>query len=153
LSELNSFYNAVIFGTLLCAADKIGVKPMLLGRQAATILKPLLETLAKQALGKKPPSNMEELLTYFKEMGKTGGTSDPEKSETSFSENCLHSKVVNCMYLKMAEYGKSIGYTSCPLCATGILAMSLISALGFGEVSDFKVETSGNTCVTKMLID
>lgn len=150
---INSFYNAIIFGTLLSAADKIGLKPVLLGRQASRILKPLIGNLAQMTVGKDPPSNMEELIEDLKTIVKTGGLSEPENLEMSFSENCLTSKSTDCIYIDMAKYGKSIGYEACPVCVMGIVVMSLISALDFGEVVNFKAESDGNTCVYKLVID
>jgi len=153
MPEINSFYNAIVFGTLLSAADKIGLKPMLLGRQASRILKPLIRDLAKLTIGKDLPSNIEELIEDLKIIVKNGGISDLEKLEMKFSENCLIVKSTDCMYIDMAEYGKSIGYGACPLCVLGIVVMSLIEALGFGYVADFKAETNGKNCVYKMIID
>ena len=153
MPEINSFYNAMVFGTLLSAADKIGLKPMLLGRQASKILKPVIETLAQKTVGKDPPSNVEELIENIKEVAKTGGLLDPSKFEANSSGNCLITKGTDCMYLDMAEYGKSIGYDACPVCVMGVLLMSTISALGFGEVVNFKVENSGKTCTNKFVID
>jgi hypothetical protein len=153
MPQINSFYNAIIFGTLLSAADKIGLKPMLLVRQASKILKPLMGTLSQQINGKDPPSNMEELIESMKEVTKTGGLAEPDKVEMTFSGNCLSMKGTDCMYLDMCEYGKSIGYDACPVCVMGVVIMSTIGALGFGEVADFKVENSGKTCFAKMVID
>ncbi|WXG39645.1 MAG: hypothetical protein WED07_02225 [Candidatus Freyarchaeum deiterrae] len=153
MPQINSFYNAVIFGTLLSAADKIGMKPMILGRQASKILKPLIGTLAQKAIGKDPPSNMEELIEAIKEIAKNSGLTESNNLEMNFSGNCLSVKGTDCMYSEMAEYGKSIGYDACPVCVTGVVLMSIIGALGFGEVIDLKIENSGKTCLSKMVLD
>jgi hypothetical protein len=70
MPEINSFYNAIVFGTLLSAADKIGLKPILLGRQASQILKPIIKNIAKTAIGKDPPKNIEEFLEDIKIIAK-----------------------------------------------------------------------------------
>jgi hypothetical protein len=153
MPQINSFYNALIFGTLLSAADKIGLKPMLLGRQASKILKPLIGTLTQKTVGKDSPSNMEELIENLKKIAKTGGLAEPDKLEINFSGNCLSVKGTDCMYLDMCEYGKSIGYDACPVCVMAVVLMSIIGALGFGEVLDLKTENSGRTCFSKMVFD
>jgi hypothetical protein len=107
MHEINPFYGAIFFGTILSALDKMGLNPQLISRQASGVLSQLFEGSAKQILGVKRPSTVEELITQIGMLKTSGKT---EKPEHSFSNGVITMKFVNCMYLPLNGYGKSIGY-------------------------------------------
>nr|MDO8079154.1 hypothetical protein [Candidatus Freyarchaeota archaeon] len=150
LKVRESLYNSIVVCSLLSAADRIGLNPMVLGRQTATVLVPLLGDIFKKTLGKKPPSNMEELVKDIQEMMKDVGLADPERNEVSFSGNQLIMKSSDCFYREMAEFGKTLGYTACPLCALSIFLMGTIKALNLGQISSVKAEYDGTKCTMKL---
>jgi hypothetical protein len=152
-------YNAValstslIFGTLLSAADKMGIKPMLLGRQASKILAPILNLLAKQLHVNGTPSNLKELVKDIENITKSFSSTLGMEIEVNFSGNSYTHKLTNCPYLEMAKFGKSIGYKTCPLCGQMIILMGAFSALDSVEVLDSKVENNENVCTVKILLE
>jgi hypothetical protein len=147
MREINSLYGAVFFGTMLSALDKIGLNPQLISRNASEVLSKLFEGPAKQVLGEKRPSTVEELITQIERL-KTSKTS--EKPEHYFSDGVIKMKFVDCMYLVLNGYGKGIGYKSCPMCAQALLLSASLKALKLGEVKDIQLENNGNTCVLKL---
>ena len=147
MREINPFYGAIFFGTLLSALDKMGLNPQLISRQASGELSQLFDGPAKQVLGAKRPSTVEELMAQMRKL-KTSGTS--EKSENSYSNGVINMKFVNCMYLSLNGYGKSNGYKSCPMCVQALLLSASLRALNMGEVKDVQLENNENTCVLKL---
>ncbi len=150
--KFNPEYNAIILGMLLSAADKMGINPVLLGRQTSRLLAPLLDGIFKQYIGRGPSSNPEQLLEDIKTIVKAGEISDPEGLELEYSENRFNMKVIECMYLDMANYGKTLGYNACPMCIAGVFFMGLVNSLGIGEVLDFTVENKENSCTLKIIV-
>ncbi len=147
MREINPFYGAIFFGTILSTLDKMGLNPPLISRQASGVLSQLFEGPAKQVLGAKRPSTVEELMTQIEKL-KTSRPS--EKSEHSFSNGVITMKFVDCMYLSLNGYGKSIGYKACPMCAQALLLSASLKALNLGEVKDIQLENNENTCVLKL---
>nr|MDO8080433.1 hypothetical protein [Candidatus Freyarchaeota archaeon] len=147
MREINPFYGAIFFGTILSTLDKMGLNPPLISRQASGVLSQLFDGPAKQVLGAKRPSTVEELMTQIEKL-KTSRTS--EKSEHSFSNGVITMKFVDCMYLPLNGYGKSIGYKACPMCAQALLLSASLKALNLGGVKDIQLENSENTCVLKL---
>ncbi|WXG41738.1 MAG: hypothetical protein WED07_13410 [Candidatus Freyarchaeum deiterrae] len=149
MTDVNPYHNAMIFGTMLCALDKMGIKPTLIARQTSAVLAPIIGGLSKQLLGKTLPSNMEEFLPQLQESLKTSGILNP-KSEISYSNGVLSSKIIDCMYLTMAGFGKSLGYKACPMCAAALILSSALKAINIAEVVDAQVENKEDTCIFKL---
>ncbi len=150
--KFNPEYNAIILGMLLSAADKMGINPVLLGRQTSRLLAPMLDDLFEQFIGKSLSSNDSEFLEDIKKIVKIGEISDPEKLELEISANCFTLKLADCMYLDMANYGKTLGHDSCPMCIAGVFMTGLISSLGIGEVLNFEAQNKENNCIVKLTI-
>nr|MDO8082884.1 hypothetical protein [Candidatus Freyarchaeota archaeon] len=150
--KFNPVYNAIILGILLSAAEKIGINPVLIGRQTSRLLAPLLDSLFKRFIGKTLSLNNGNLLEDIKKIVKTGEISDPEKLELTFSGNCVTLKLADCMYLDMANYGKTLGHDCCPMCIAGVFMTGVLSSLDTGEVLNFKVENKENNCIVKFAI-
>ena len=147
MHEINPFYGAIFFGTILSALDKMGLNPPLISRQASGVLSQLFEGPAKQILGEKRPSTVEELITQMVKLK----TSRPlENSEHSYSNGVITMKFVDCTYLPLNGYGKGIGYKACPMCAQALLLSGSLKALNLGEAKDIQVENNENTCVLKL---
>ena len=153
MPEINPLYHSLIFGTLMSALDNMGISPVLIARQTARILTPIIKDISKQAIGQAPSSNMETFIEQVKASVELGGLGDPKTFEINFSENVLSSKLSDCMYLNIANFAKSLGYDACPICSMSVTTMGTLSALGFGEVVDFKVECDGKTCLSKLIIE
>nr|MDO8081102.1 hypothetical protein [Candidatus Freyarchaeota archaeon] len=153
LTEINPLYNAIAFGTLLTSLDKLGLKPMLVARQATRILAPIIANLAKQIYGQEPSKNLAEFVENWKVMIKKTSLVDPDKSEISLADKVISMKLTDCMYQAMADFGKSQGYPACPLCIINLILLSLIKAQGIGEVIDFSSKKSETVCLVKMVID
>jgi hypothetical protein len=150
--KFNPVYNAIILGILFSAAEKIGITPVLLGRQTSRLLAPLLDDLFKQFIGKTLSLNNGDLLRDIKKIVQAGEISDPEKLELSVSGNCVTLKLADCMYLDMANYGKTLGHDCCPMCIAGVFMTGVFSSLNVGDVLDFKVENKENNCIVKLTI-
>nr|MDO8079417.1 hypothetical protein [Candidatus Freyarchaeota archaeon] len=148
-----AYSTSLIFGTILSAADKMGIKPMLLGRQASKIIASIFGELSRQIQDKEPASNLEELIKDTENITKSFSSILNVGIEASFSDNCYTEKIIDCPYLEMAKFGKSWGYKACPLCGIMLIMMGSISALGFAEILDAKIENNKNTCVLKILIE
>ncbi|WXG39392.1 MAG: hypothetical protein WED07_00925 [Candidatus Freyarchaeum deiterrae] len=71
MSELKDFITGLVFGTLLSSADKMGINPMLLGRQASKVLGTLMGNLRHQFIDRDPPKNIEGLLKNLETVGKS----------------------------------------------------------------------------------
>ncbi len=61
-------------------------------------------------------------------------------AEGEYSGNNFEWKITNCMYQELADYGKSLGYNTCPICISALIASGLIGAMGLGEVGNINVE-------------
>jgi hypothetical protein len=147
MREINPLIGASFFGTLLSALDKMGLNPQLISRNASGVLSKLFDGPAKQVLGEKRPSTVEELMTQIEKLKTSRAT---EKSEHSFSDGVITMKFVDCMYLMLNGYGKGIGYKACPMCAQALLLSASLKALNLGEVKDIQVENNENICVLKL---
>lgn len=150
--KFNPEYNAIILGILLSAADKMGINPVLLGRQTSRLLAPMLDSIFQKFTGKTLSMNGEGFLEDIKRIVKIGDISDPEKLELEIVDSCFTLKLVDCMYLDMAKYGKIIGYESCPMCIAGVFMIGLFSSLNIGDVLNFKVENKDNSCIVKLVV-
>jgi hypothetical protein len=140
---------AFIYGTMLSSLNEIGLTPPLIARQAAETLSQLFEGPAKQVLGAKRPSTVEELMTQIEKL-KTSRTS--EKPEHSYSNGVITMKFVDCMYLPLNGVGKELGYKSCPMCGQALLLSASLKALNMGEIKNIKVENNENTCILKLTL-
>ncbi|MEM3564264.1 MAG: hypothetical protein QXR19_13595 [Candidatus Jordarchaeaceae archaeon] len=145
MSDTVNLFYGFVFGTILSAADKMGINPMLLGRQSSKILGPMVENLAQQFLGMAPPKTMEELVKDLEIVGKNFGVFGKE-FECSYSGNNLSMKIVQCPWLEMCKYGKSIGYRACPLCATSVMLMGTIEATNIVQVMGINVDNNEAVC-------
>ncbi|MFB0562165.1 MAG: hypothetical protein ACETWM_13260 [Candidatus Lokiarchaeia archaeon] len=154
MSQSVLYINSIVFGTLLRAADEIGLPPMLLARQTAKVLAVQLAGIQKQ-MGIKPHKTFEEFIEFFKnQMKDTPEMADPEKTEITLDGNTINERIVNCLYLSnMSQYAKTLGYQTCPICVSAVLMMASLNAQGIcGEFTDFKTETKGDTCFIKLEI-
>ncbi|WXG39390.1 MAG: hypothetical protein WED07_00915 [Candidatus Freyarchaeum deiterrae] len=149
MSNIIDFFTGLVFGTILGSADKMGIKPMLLGRQSSKVLGPMIGSLAQQFIGKEPPKNMPELVRDLETLGKSTGVLGKE-FELSYSENKFSMKIKECPWLEMAKYGKSIGYNACPLCASSIIMMGAIEGMGLSQVIGINVENKDTICQLKL---
>ncbi len=149
MPDVINFFTALIYGTILSAADRIGINPMLLGRQSSQILGPMIENLAQQFIGMAPPKDMEELKKDLEMFGKNTGVFGKEY-EWNNSGNCFSAKVVECPWLEMAKYGKSIGYKACPLCGITIILLGAIEAMGLSQVVGINVDNDETVCKLKL---
>ncbi|MEM3587537.1 MAG: hypothetical protein QXO71_09475 [Candidatus Jordarchaeaceae archaeon] len=146
MPEIDPNYAALMYGTLLRALESVGLNPMLITRNASQVLSKMFDGPAKQVLGIQHPSTLEELIT------KLGALKTSGKYEVSHAEGVINLKLVDCMYLPLNNYGKSIGYKSCPMCAQSLLISGSIKALNLGEVKDIQVENNGNICQLKITL-
>jgi len=145
MSDTVNLFYGFVFGTILSAADKMGINPMLLGRQSSKILGSMVDSLAQQFLGMAPPKTMEELLKDIEIMGKNFGVFGKE-FELSYSGNNLNIKIVRCPWLELCKYGKSVGYKACPLCPTSIILMGAIEATNIAQVLGTNVDNNETVC-------
>ncbi|MEM2143900.1 MAG: hypothetical protein QW279_00945 [Candidatus Jordarchaeaceae archaeon] len=148
MREINPTHGAAFFGTLLSSLDKMGLKPQLISRHASGVLSQLLEGPAKQVLGEKRPSTIDELVAQIEKL-KMGRV---EKAEYSLSDGVITIKIVGCMYLVLNGYGKGIGYKACPMCAQALILSAALKTLKLGEVKDVQVENNENTCQLKLVL-
>lgn len=151
--RVNPVYNAICVGIIFSALDKIGVSLPLVARQASELLAPNLNDLLR-LIDMEPPKNLEDVKKIIRDALKYIGEAENEEEkvmvEINFSDNALSMDVVNCMYLDMANFGKSLGYGACPMCITAVLLSALINALKAGTTSEVKVENNGNECYIKI---
>jgi hypothetical protein len=152
MSDMMDIFNGLVFGTLLSSADKIGVNPILLGRQSAKILSPMIDGLAQQFLGMTSPKNMEELLKYLEMMGQKFGILGKE-FELNCTGNIFKLKVVECPWKEMSKYGKSIGYKACPLCVITLMLMGAIEGVGLSQVFGFNLDNNDSVCKIEMTLE
>lgn len=152
MSEMKDFFNAIVYCNVFLAADKMGVTPILLGRQASKVLAPVLDPLFKQIAGNTSPKNIEEFIKTIVKVGKDTGLYQIEVEEDS-NENMHKEKITNCIWREMAKYAKTLGCKACPLCGIAVTIMGAIYALGLGEVNRFEAENNDNVCILKLKID
>ncbi len=145
MADFKDVLTGLIFGTVLKSADNMGVKPILLGCQSAKVLGPIIATLSQQFIGKAPPKDMNELMTDMETMAKVSGVLGKE-FEMSYTGNTVKMKTVECPWLEMAKYGKSIGYKACPLCGIMILLIGAIEFVNTVQVSDVNVDNNETVC-------
>ncbi|MBS7249683.1 MAG: hypothetical protein KIH08_03690 [Candidatus Freyarchaeota archaeon] len=144
MSDTVNLFYGFVFGTILSAADKMGINPTLLGRQSSKILGPMLENLAQQFLGMAPPKTIEEFMKDLEIVGKNFVFG--KEFQLSYSGNNLSMKLVQCPWLEMCKYGKSIGYKACPLCATSVMLMGAIEATNIVQVMGVNVDNNETVC-------
>ncbi len=58
--------NFLVFGSLLNALDKIGLKPTLIGRQTARVLAPTLKDVYQKFSGTESAKTMEQFIIDYK---------------------------------------------------------------------------------------
>ena len=143
MTTINPLYFAITFGAILSALDKIGMHPNLIARQSARLLSPIIGEISK-TIGGKNPSNMEEAKEFFEGAMKNGDACSA--IETTASRNRLSSKITDCIFSPLADFVKTLGYDSCPVCAVSIILSGGLKAWGLGEISHIKVETNENVC-------
>jgi hypothetical protein len=152
MQDLKDFLTGLVFGTILSSADKMGINPMLLGRQSSKVLGPMIGNLAQQTINKNPPKTMEELVKDLETFVK-GSDIFGKGFELNYSGNTFSMKINECLWLEMCKYGKTIGYKACPLCSTMIIMMGLIEAMGISQVVGINVDNNEATCELKMAME
>ncbi|MEM3586395.1 MAG: hypothetical protein QXO71_03640 [Candidatus Jordarchaeaceae archaeon] len=152
MSGVRDSLNGLALGIILSAADKIGINPILLGRQSAKLLAPMLSGLVKQFLGVPTLKNMEEFLKELEVFSKNFGVLGKEP-ELNYTGNILKIKVVECYWKEMSKYGKSMGYKACPLCIAAMMMMSVIEGLGLNQVLGLKSESNGAACEVELALE
>nr|MDO8079413.1 hypothetical protein [Candidatus Freyarchaeota archaeon] len=149
MADMKDFFTGLVYGTILSSADKIGIRPMLLGRQSSKILGPMIGSLAQQFIGKEPPKNMQEFLKVLETIGKDTGVLGKE-FELSYLQNKFSLKIKECLWLEMAKYGKTLGYNACPLCGVAVMAMGILEAMNLSQVVGMDVENKDGKCQIKL---
>ncbi|MHA1209339.1 MAG: hypothetical protein ACTSSA_10040 [Candidatus Freyarchaeota archaeon] len=144
---------AMAFGTLLSALDEMGIKPPLIARQTARKLTPVMAEFAKQLHGNSPSQSMEDFMKNWKQSLKSSGFADPEKSSIELLDNGLCIKVADCLYLNMANFSKSFGYETCPVCILGVFVTSTLTGKGLDDITDIKAKKTDNLCTVKILTE
>lgn len=147
---MDPLIDALIVGTVVSSLDKMGVKPMLMVRQAIPVIALLAEGSIKRHLGKNLPSNLEEFCKICEEMLRPGQTADPDKSKIFYANGTINMEAVDCAYLTMADLGKSLGYKSCPICLQAFMLAAFTKGLNISEVENFQVDHNGDTCTIKL---
>nr|MDO8081395.1 hypothetical protein [Candidatus Freyarchaeota archaeon] len=149
---LNTFNNAVIFGSLLSALENMGIPTTLTSRRTAGVLKGILKVVDTVLLGRKPASTLEELPKDF--MDAVVNSKFVEKVEVSLKDNTMTGTLTNCMYLGFGKIARDLlGYKGCPICALTVVGAGTVEALEFGQVTDMSITTEGNICHLKMKIE
>ncbi|MEM2047943.1 MAG: hypothetical protein QXZ06_08675, partial [Candidatus Jordarchaeales archaeon] len=142
MPQINPLYNAICFGTILSALDRIGVSLPIVARQTSELLTPILRDLTKIFLGdKKVPESLNEVKVLAKEVLERDKVA--EKVELDVSKNPIEMKIDGCMYLDIANFSKSLGYSACPTCLFALMTTSFISALKLGRVSEATFKNNG----------
>ncbi|MEM1717740.1 MAG: hypothetical protein QXF49_00130 [Thermosphaera sp.] len=145
MSLINPLYNAICFGTLMSAIDKIGIPLPLVARQASEILAPIVKDLAKTILGnEKLPEKLSELMSFAKEVLERNGVA--EKIEMRITESQVKMRILRCMYLDVAGFSKTLGYSACPICLYVLMFAAALSAIKLAEVSKATFENNGSEC-------
>jgi hypothetical protein len=151
MSRWNPIANVLLYGSVLSALDKIGIKPTLIGRQTSRILAPIVNDISKKFAGEEHAKTMEQFIIGYKTAVKNLNILDIEGFEINYSKNVLSMKVPDCMWLDLANYGKSQGYGACALCGVSIFTTALIN-IDLGDVSDVKIENKERVCNLKFVI-
>nr|MDO8080083.1 hypothetical protein [Candidatus Freyarchaeota archaeon] len=147
MSSINPLYFAITFGAILSALDKLGIHPNLIARQSARVISPLIDDLSKTIGGDKP-SNIEEAREFFESAMKNGPACSA--IQTSASGKRFTTKLTECIFSPLADFVKSLGYGSCPVCAVSVILSGGIMAWGLGEISHLKIETKGKVCTLEI---
>ncbi|MEM2143899.1 MAG: hypothetical protein QW279_00940 [Candidatus Jordarchaeaceae archaeon] len=147
--KMNPFIDALIVGTVVSSLDKLGVNPMLMIRQATSVIA-TAEASRSDGIGKNLPSNIEEFCKICEEGFRPSQTADPDKSKIFYSSGTINMKVVDCAYLAMADLGKSLGYKACPICMQAFMLAAVTRAGKIAEVENFQVDHNGDTCTVKI---
>jgi hypothetical protein len=147
--KMDPLIDALIVGTVVSSLDKIGVTPMLMVRQATSVIAKAKAGF-KEGVDLNLPSDVEEFCKVCTEQFRPSQTADPDKSNLVYSNGVINMKVVDCAFLTMADLGKSLGYKACPLCLQAFMLASTARAAKVAEVENFKVEHNGDTCIVKL---
>lgn len=148
--EMDPFIDALILSTVMSSLDKMGLNPMLVARQGARIIAPTIGAGLQQTVGSHMPTSLEDHCKVSEDCFKAGQTADPDKTKVSCSDNVITMKVVDCAYLTMADFGKSLGYEACPICVQAFMESALTTAVKIAETESFQVEHSADTCIVKI---
>ncbi|MGQ9722382.1 MAG: hypothetical protein ACUVXA_13785 [Candidatus Jordarchaeum sp.] len=149
---LNTFNNAVIFGSLLSALENMGIPTTLTARRASDVLKGILKVVDKVLLGKEPATSLEELPKDFMEAVKN--SQFVEEVDVKVSNNVMSGTLKNCIYLGFGKIATALlGYERCPICALCMVGAATVEALEFGQVTDMNIKTNGNICHLEMKIE
>ncbi|WXG42205.1 MAG: hypothetical protein WED07_15810 [Candidatus Freyarchaeum deiterrae] len=151
MARWNPIANVLLYGSVLSALDKIGIKPTLIGRQTARVLTPMVNGISKQFAGDEHAKTMDKFIIGYKAAMKNLNIVDIENFEIDYSKGVLSMKVPDCMWLDLANFGKSQGYGACALCGVSIFTTALIS-IDLGDVLDIKVENKDKVCYLKLVI-
>lgn len=152
MTQINPLYNAICFGTLLSALDRIGVSLPIVARQASELLTPMLGNIMKILLGdRKVPESLSEVKVLAKEIIMERDKI-VEKLEMDVSKNQIETNVTGCMYLDIAKFSKSLGCNACPTCLFALMMSAFISALKLGTVSEATFVNDGDECHVRLVL-
>ena len=144
--------NVLVYGSLLYVLDKVGVKPALIGRQTARVLAPMFKNISQKYAKADSVKTMDQFLKDAKTAMKKLNIWDQENFEADYSKGVLSVKIPDCMWLDLANYGKSQGYSACALCGVSVFLTALISTENLGDVLDVQVDNNERVCSLKLVI-
>lgn len=149
--SINPLYNAICFGTLLSALDKIGVSLPIVARQTSQLLEPLMKDFLKGLIGSNDlPKNLNEIKEVIEKLVNVGGIGE---TKVEVADNTLIVSGKDCMYIDMSNFGRTLGYQTCPMCVISLMLIALVSVPKIGVVTDTVVETKGNECSIKIKVE
>lgn len=149
--NINPLYNAICFGTLLSALDKIGVSLPIVARQTSQLLEPLMRDFLKGLIGANDlPKNLREVKEVIEKLVDVGGIGE---TKVEVSGNTLTVSGKDCMYIDMSRFGRTLGYPTCPMCVISLMLIALINVSKIGVVTDTIVETNDNECKIKITVE
>ncbi len=149
MTQINPLYNAICFGTILSALDKIGISPPIIVRQTSELLTPMLKDILKLVgVEEELPKSMDEALRFIK--GFLMRDKVMEKLDWDVSEDTINLRATGCMFLDLANFGKTLGYKACPICIGVLMMCVFTSILKLGSMSKAEFENNGNECSIKI---
>ncbi|WXG42207.1 MAG: hypothetical protein WED07_15820 [Candidatus Freyarchaeum deiterrae] len=152
MSRWDPMANVLVYGSLLHVLDEVGVKPALIGRQIARVLAPMFKNFSQKYAKAGSVKTMEQFLKDSKTAMKKFNIWDQENFETDYSNGVLSVKVPDCMWLDLANHGKSQGYSACALCGVSVFLTAFISTENLGDVLDIQVDNNERVCFLKLVI-
>ncbi|MBS7287792.1 MAG: hypothetical protein KIH01_03355 [Candidatus Freyarchaeota archaeon] len=148
---VNPLYNAICFGTLLSALDKIGVSLPIVARQTSHLLEPLMKDFLKGFIGSNDlPKNLNEVKEVIEKLVDVGGIGE---TKVEVADKMLTVSGKDCMYIDMSNFSRTLGYPTCPMCVISLMLVALVSVPKIGVVTDTIIETKGNECSIKIKVE